>query len=203
MSCRPVASVLVYCCLLAVVVAAGAGAVGVDVTDATSSGSGSVTAAAPVAYEGFDAGTAEAEVAALVNDERTDEGLPALDDAPKLTDTARSHSVDMATREYMGHETPDGRDLSDRVRDAAVFRSCDTVGENVGRVYLDRPFTAGGDTYDTDDEAEIAAALVAAWLASPDHRAILQSEKWSAQSVSIAVDAGGTVYATHHFCERE
>ncbi|GAB6880133.1 hypothetical protein JCM17823_24070 [Halorubrum gandharaense] len=200
---RLVPAVLACCYLVAVAVAASVGAVGGgNVTDATPSGPESVSAADPVAYERFNAATAESEIATLVNDVRTRDGLSALDGASALDGLTRSHSVDMATRGYMAHETPDGQDLTDRARNAGVSSSCNSVGENVGRVYLDRPFRAAGETYDTDDEAEIAAALVAAWLESPDHRENLLSEKWSEQSVGISVDAEGAVYATHHFCER-
>jgi len=78
----------------------------------------------------------------------------------------------------------------------------DSVGENVGRVYLNEPFTAAGEVYETTDERAIAEALVAAWLDSPAHRENLLAEQWSAQSVGVSVGANGTVYATHDFCER-
>ena len=53
---------------------------------------------------------AEAQMLALVNEERAKVGAPALILDPALTAAARLHSEDMWERQYFAHETPDGTD---------------------------------------------------------------------------------------------
>lgn len=71
----------------------------------------------------------EAQMLALVNQERAAAGLPALKADPELTPVARKHSADMFSRGYFAHETPEGRDPFDRIREAEV--SFVTAGENL------------------------------------------------------------------------
>jgi uncharacterized protein YkwD len=65
----------------------------------------------------------------LVNQERAAAGLRPLVADPELTEVARRHSADMFARGYFAHDTPEGRDPFDRMRDArANFL---TAGENL------------------------------------------------------------------------
>src|SRR5258705_2468365 len=48
---------------------------------------------------------------------------------PELTQVARRHSADMFARAYFAHDTPEGRDPFDRMREAGVRFS--TAGENL------------------------------------------------------------------------
>lgn len=191
-------------CVAVLAVAAGVGAVGGSpaMGPVELSASGPVSIDDPGAYEGFDPAVAERAVAALVDERRTTTGAGAIAVMDGARSFSRAHSVDMVGRDYLGHSGPNGADLTDRVDDSRVSRHCGSVGENVARVYLDEPFEAGDEVYETTDEETIAEALVAAWLDSPSHRENLLADKWVGQSVGIAVDANGTVYATHHFCER-
>jgi uncharacterized protein YkwD len=71
----------------------------------------------------------EAEMLELVNRERSAVGLAPLEADPELTEVARRHSADMFARGYFSHNTPDGKDPFDRIREADVsFR---TAGENL------------------------------------------------------------------------
>jgi uncharacterized protein YkwD len=65
----------------------------------------------------------------LVNRERREAGLEPLTSDPELTEVARRHSVDMFTRGYFSHLTPEGRSPFDRIR-AANVRFL-TAGENL------------------------------------------------------------------------
>lgn len=71
----------------------------------------------------------EAEMLRLVNRERVAAGLKPLAPDPELTEVARRHSADMFARGYFAHDTPDGRDPFDRMREANVRFV--TAGENL------------------------------------------------------------------------
>ena len=71
----------------------------------------------------------EARMLQLVNRERVAVGLQPLAADPELTEVARQHSTDMFARGYFAHDTPEGRDPFDRMRDAGVRFS--TAGENL------------------------------------------------------------------------
>lgn len=71
----------------------------------------------------------EASMLDLVNDERTRRGLEPLAADPLLAELARAHSRDMFARGYFSHVTPDGRDLSERMR--AAHLGYLAAGENL------------------------------------------------------------------------
>lgn len=71
----------------------------------------------------------EAEMLRLVNKERVAAGLRPLVPDPELTEVARGHSSDMFARGYFAHDTPEGRDPFDRIREGGVTFL--TAGENL------------------------------------------------------------------------
>lgn len=71
----------------------------------------------------------EARMLELVNKERVAAGLKPLAPDPELTEVARRHSADMFARGYFAHDTSDGRDPFDRMREANVRFV--TAGENL------------------------------------------------------------------------
>ncbi len=71
----------------------------------------------------------EARMLELVNQERVASGLKPLASDPELTEVARRHSADMFARSYFAHDTPEGRDPFDRMREANVRFV--TAGENL------------------------------------------------------------------------
>src|SRR4029453_16418588 len=62
----------------------------------------------------------EARMLQLVNRERVAAGLRPLSADPELTEVARRHSTDMFARGYFAHDTPEGRDPFERMREAGV-----------------------------------------------------------------------------------
>jgi uncharacterized protein YkwD len=71
----------------------------------------------------------EAAMLALVNGERTAQGLSALRADPEALETARAHSRDMLANGYFSHVAPDGRSPFDRMRASGLkFRA---AGENL------------------------------------------------------------------------
>lgn len=71
----------------------------------------------------------ETRMLELVNKERVAAGLKPLAPDPELTEVARRHSTDMFARGYFAHDTPEGRDPFDRMREANVRFL--TAGENL------------------------------------------------------------------------
>ena len=71
----------------------------------------------------------EARMLQMVNAERAAAGLKPLAPDPELTAVARNHSADMFGRGYFAHDTPEGRDPFDRMREAGV--RFQTAGENL------------------------------------------------------------------------
>jgi uncharacterized protein YkwD len=71
----------------------------------------------------------EARMLELVNKERLAAGLKPLAPDPELTEVARRHSTDMFARGYFAHDTPEGEDPFDRLREANVRFL--TAGENL------------------------------------------------------------------------
>lgn len=109
----------------------------------------------------------EAQVVALTNQQRLAYGCPALRDDPRLRAAAMGHSVDMQTRDYFAHDTPDGV----------------------------TPWTRIGAQGYTDPSAENIAkgqqtpqAVVDAWMNSPGHRANILS--CSSKAIGVGVQFG-------------
>ena len=62
----------------------------------------------------------EASMLDMVNRERRAAGLSPLSPDPELTEVARRHSSDMFARGYFAHDTPEGRNPFDRMREGGV-----------------------------------------------------------------------------------
>jgi uncharacterized protein YkwD len=71
----------------------------------------------------------ESALLELVNAERTARGRAPLQADPELAQVARAHSRDMLARGYFAHVTPDGKDVSERLRGAQLRYLI--VGENL------------------------------------------------------------------------
>lgn len=71
----------------------------------------------------------EKQMLALINQERTKAGLPALAADRELTQVARLHSRDMFSRGYFSHVSPEGETPFDRIRKANIRFL--TAGENL------------------------------------------------------------------------
>ncbi|MEJ8840195.1 CvpA family protein [Ramlibacter sp. AN1133] len=71
----------------------------------------------------------EEQMLELVNAERRAQGLKAVRPDPILSELARAHSRDMLARGYFAHVSPEGKDLSDRMRQARIGYL--SAGENL------------------------------------------------------------------------
>jgi uncharacterized protein YkwD len=114
-----------------------------------------------------------------INDLRSREGLVTLRRDRALDEVARAHSMDMATRGFFAHETPEGLTPPDRLKRARVG-GITLAGENVG--LTNRP----------DPNREI----VEGWLASPMHRHNLLAPVFNHTGVGVARAPDGTLFYT-------
>ena len=71
----------------------------------------------------------EAEMFALVNQERRKQGIHELTLRSEVVPVARAHATDMWERQYFGHVSPDGKDVGDRLDEAGI--SYVIAGENL------------------------------------------------------------------------
>ena len=93
-------------------------------------------------------------VLCLLNEQRAAAGVPALVADGQLAQIATTYAGLMATENFFSHVSPEGQTMQDRF--AAAHYRYQTAGENLA--------WAGGAT-------ATPAAIVDAWMNSPDHRA--------------------------------
>lgn len=101
----------------------------------------------------------DAATLCLVNQERARNGESALQPNAALERAAQSHSEEMVAEDYFGHVAPDGLTPLARAQADGYITSADAgydFGENIawGTLSLSTP-----------------SAIVAAWIASPEHLA--------------------------------
>jgi uncharacterized protein YkwD len=73
--------------------------------------------------------TPQQQVADLINLERNDAGLPALEVELRIVEAAQRHATDMAANFFMNHQGSDGSLPTDRLADAGYPYT--DVGENI------------------------------------------------------------------------
>jgi uncharacterized protein YkwD len=114
----------------------------------------------------------------LVNAERTAQGMGALAEVAGLTQPSAAYSNRMVAEGFFAHESPDGGTLTDRLTAAAyVSRGGDwTIGENI----------AWGQ-----GELSTPRSIVAAWMASPGHRANILTREYKEIGVGLALGTPG------------
>lgn len=123
--------------------------------------------------------TAESQVAVLTNAQRKTAGCANLTVNAALAKAARAHSLDMATRGYFSHTSPDGTLFSDRITTAGYRWSL--AAENI----------ASGQA--------TPAEVTTAWMNSPGHRANIVNCGLREIGVGLAANASGTLYWTQEF----
>jgi uncharacterized protein YkwD len=118
--------------------------------------------------------SAQSELIDLINIYRSARGLQALSADAALTNAAAWMANDMATRNYIGHVSSDGRSPTQRMLAFGYPATTMYTGEDLG---------AGHAT---------ASAVLAAWKASAAHNAVLLNPKYSAIGVGLAQSASST-----------
>ncbi|AVT37361.1 CAP domain-containing protein [Plantactinospora sp. BB1] len=120
----------------------------------------------------------EAQVLAIVNQERTSNGCGTVVINNDLAEAARLHSQDQGEHTNMSHTGSDGSDFVERARRAGYDRP---IGENVAMGYQN------------------AAAVMDGWMNSSGHRANILNCDAKAMGVGVATGADGRLYWTQVF----
>jgi uncharacterized protein YkwD len=125
----------------------------------------------------------ESAVFAVLNDERAQNGLPALQPSAALNLSARRHSAAMAAAGTLAHVLPG--ELNTPQREAAAGYQGRAWAENVG---------------ETPDPTESGALAMQELLyRDPPHRANILSTAMHVLGVGIVVDTTGKLWITEDF----
>jgi uncharacterized protein YkwD len=128
----------------------------------------------------LDSTAAEALLAELTNQARTEASLPPLFSVDNLTALAEWRANDMATRHYFSHTIPPGdADFSTVMQVWGVPYT--STAENIGRVHQETTPTA-------------LRGLQGAFLASPDHREAILLPELTRLGVGVATSDDGYTY---------
>ncbi|MFJ8655882.1 CAP domain-containing protein [Streptomyces rochei] len=137
------------------------------------SGSGSASGSGGSGGSGGSSGSGgpEAQVLALVNEERAAAGCSPVTANDRLTRAADDYSDVMASSGVMSHTGPDGSTMTTRVEAAGYQWS--TLGENIARGQAD------------------AASVMESWMNSPGHRANILNCSFEELGVGVHFGDGG------------
>ena len=130
-----------------------------------------------------------ASILCLLNAERADAGLPPLTRNGQLDTASQGMSDAMVRDRFFSHETPDGRNLVDRVQPTGYLPSSDkwVLGENLA-------WGSGG--------LSTPGAIVNGWMNSPGHKANVLAPDYKDIGIGIVLGSptssqtGGTTYTT-------
>ena len=145
----------------------------------------------------------------LINLERVKRGLSPLEHIENIRLIARSHSEDMAERNYFSHDTPEGLDPTDRGRNAGYNCRKDYgayisfgLAENIyqGGLISLTTFINGVASHDWFTLEEIAAGAVESWMNSRGHRENILDSSYDRTGIGVAIAEDGKVYFTQNFC---
>jgi uncharacterized protein YkwD len=119
-------------------------------------------------------GLIRAATLCLINRERITRGEQPLRPNSRLRRAAQQHTNSMAFEDYFEHVGPQGQTPLVRLRDAGYISSSRVgyeIGENIawGTLYLATP-----------------SAIVAAWMASPGHRANILDHRYRETGIGVS-----------------
>jgi len=129
----------------------------------------------PLVAQGASLDSAELDLVARVNEFRGARGLPTLAVSDTLTSAAKWMSADMAVRDYFAHTSQDGRSPTQRMADAGYPAFRTWTGEDLAAGYTS------------------TADVLAGWVASPAHYAVLVNPEYHAIGIGRGY-ASGSVY---------
>jgi uncharacterized protein YkwD len=115
----------------------------------------------------------------LTNAERANYGLSPLTWNEKLAQAADAHCLDMATRNYFDHNSPEGTTPADRVNATGYLWT--KIAENLGK------------GYPTPQE------VVAGWMSSSGHRANILDPDYTELGIGLRYTSGGYPYWAQEF----
>jgi uncharacterized protein YkwD len=152
--------------------------------------------------------TVEKMIHDRINQERLNHNLPTIrwDDA--LSRVARSHSKDMAARNYFSHTSPEGHGYSYRYQKSGYACGITVDGvvltgaENIFQVPQSAlaPMDTEGQTHNLSIRERIAASAVQEWMAGPSERKNILSPIWQREGIGISIGPDDRIVITLNFC---
>jgi uncharacterized protein YkwD len=136
----------------------------------------------PLLLPNTDPGVAvfESELLRLVNDYRLGLNLSPLIPSTRIGDAARAHARHMIEHRFISHVSPEGLLPGERL--ALLHVDWTAVGENIASGY-----STPQDVFE-------------AWMASPKHRANIESDRFTHAGVGYSLDPGPSgEYPETHF----
>jgi uncharacterized protein YkwD len=151
----------------------------------------------------------EKDIHNLVNNERQKQGISPLQFDTKLSEIARKHSNDMASRNFFSHYNPEGQDPT--ARGLSMGYSCYkdygsyyTAGlaENIMQNNLYNSITYYNEvpSYNWNTQDEIASSTVDGWMSSSGHRQNILTSNYDKEGIGVAIASDDKVYITEDFC---
>jgi len=137
-------------------------------------GSSTSVVAVTTVGRGSQSASAQSDLIALVNAYRANNGLQAVSPNGALTAAAAWMAGDMASHNYVGHVSSDGRSPTQRISAFGYPATSMYTGEDLGAGYG----TAG--------------AVLAGWQASAAHNAVLLNPNYNAIGVGLVYEPSST-----------
>ena len=135
----------------------------------------------------------EQRVHHLINNERTNAKVAALEFDDRLSAVARAHSRDMARRRFFSHVNPDGEDPTARGKRAGY--ECRKVsGHSIREGLAENLYESSGSWRD-----DVARRSVSGWMKSAGHRRNILEKNYSRTGVGVAT-SGDMIFITQLFC---
>jgi hypothetical protein len=121
-----------------------------------------------------------------VNEERFKHNLPGLEWSSDIAEVARSHSEDMAVKEYFAHENKEGEMVSERLEKAGIV------------------FTVSAENlFKCTNYPDVVEESVRGWMQSPGHRKNILNDKVEETGVGVhKVSGENEYYITQNFIKR-
>jgi uncharacterized protein YkwD len=146
-------------------------------------------------------------VALKTNLYRQYRGLPNLSYDLDLAEIAKVHSIDMATRNYFAHETPEGIDPSERAK-IAKYDTIKMLPDGTIRTGISENIVKLSEGYiigegycgfvDPSSPQAVADAMMIEWISSPEHNTNLVDKNIDYIGVGVAY-SGVYFYGTQNF----
>lgn len=114
-----------------------------------------------------------------VNQLRVSHHLIPLQRTAELDAVARAHSLDMAKRRYLAHESPEGRNALHRLES--------------GRI---EGFTLAAENIGSTTRSNVSDEILSHWIQSPVHSQNLFTPPFNTTGIGIVRDATGAVIVT-------
>jgi len=118
----------------------------------------------------------------LINEQRSQQGLPALVWNEKLAQVARLHSENMAHYKFFNHRGLDGLMVNERADNLGI--EWQAIGENIA-------YNRGYD--------DPVGFTIKRWMNSPSHKENILDKRWKETGIGVIVTANGTYYLTQVF----